>query len=97
MDIKQALQKVKDTEENTKGTIGEAAGMLVGLPVATLAGWYKLAIGKSWSEASSTFSTAIDKSGSYGRRYGYDVLFETLKTAGAKMAAENQRKRSEEG
>jgi hypothetical protein len=91
MDIRQALQKIKDTRDNAKGTVGEAAGTLVALPVGTLVGYYNLIRGKSWSEISDSFSTTLDKGGDLGRRYGYDIVFETLKEAGHYMIEANKK------
>jgi hypothetical protein len=90
MDIRQALQKVKDTRDNAKGTIGEAAGTLVGLPMGTLVAYYNVVRGKSWSEAGSSFSATVDKFGDLGRTYGYDTLFQALKIAGGYIAAANR-------
>jgi hypothetical protein len=71
--------------------VGEAAGTLVALPVGTLVGYYNIIIGKSWSEVSNSFSATLDKGGDLGRRYGADLIFETLKEAGHYMIEANKK------
>jgi hypothetical protein len=92
VDIRQALQKVKDTWGNTEGTVGEVAGTLLSLPVGTLVAYYNITAGKSWSEAGDSFSATVNKGGNIGRRYGHDLIFETLKHAGRYMAESNREK-----
>jgi hypothetical protein len=95
MDIRQALQKVRDTRDSAKGALGEVAGTLVGLPVGTLVAYYNIVAGKSWSEVSDSFSATVNKSGDLGRRYAADTIYEALKEAGRYMIEANREEKKD--